>query len=174
MWQAALALGVALIGFLGVALGAVVTGYVTLRQARLATQREREIQQMLRTQQRKDAHDAFQRDAIIALQDALRDYWGHVVDAHTQIHGPEGAKTAGDTLEAVFSRMKAAYAPLSAARAKVFDDELRRLVKEFDFKAVQATSLNVKEAREGLAACYERLVEIEDRVNVLLRHLYLF
>ncbi len=172
MWQAMLTLGVAVIGFLGVALGAVVTGYVMLRQAQLATQREREAQQMLRDQERKDAHDAFQRDAIIALQDAVRDYWGLVVDAHTQIHGPEGAKTAGETPEMVYSRMRVAYSPLTAARAKVFDDELRRLVKEFDLQTALASSLDVKDAQKAMAACYQRLVAIEDRVNVLLRHLF--
>jgi hypothetical protein len=127
---------------------------------------------MLREQARKDARYAFQRDAIIALQDAVRDYWGLVVDAHTQIHGPEGAKTPGETLEMVFTRMRAAYSPLTAARAKVFDDELRRLVKEFDLQTAPATSLNAEDAQNAMAACYQRLVEIEDRVNLLLRQLY--
>jgi hypothetical protein len=172
MWQAMFSLGVAVIGFLGVALGAVVTGYVTLRQTHLATQREREVQQMLREQARKDARDAFQRDAIIALQDAVRDYWGLVVDAHTQIHGPEGAKTPGETLEMVYSRMRVAYSPLTIARAKVFDDKLRRLVKEFDRQTAPATSMNRKDAEEAMTVCYQRLVEIEDRVNLLLRHLF--
>src|SRR6266508_3522940 len=48
VWTAMLGIFAAVIGFLGVIVGAVVTGYVTLRQTQLATRREREAQQMLR------------------------------------------------------------------------------------------------------------------------------
>jgi hypothetical protein len=75
-------------------------------------------------------------------------------------------------MEMVVSRMRVAYSPLTLTRAKVFDDELRRLVKEFDLQTAPATSLNHKDAQEAMAACYQRLVEIEDRVNVLLRQLF--
>jgi hypothetical protein len=158
-------------GFLGVALGGVLTGGISLWREQLVTRREREARQAERVQLRQDARDAFQRDAIITLQDALRDYWGHVVHAHTHMHVPEG-KTTGETLEMILSRKRAAYSPLILARAKVFDDELRRLVWEFGFPADLATSQDVDQAREGLATCREQLVQIDERVNVLLRQLF--
>jgi hypothetical protein len=73
VWQAMLAVGVAMTGFLGVVIGAVVTGFVTLRQAQLATEREHQIRQIEWAQARKDAHDAFQRENLLALQDAIED-----------------------------------------------------------------------------------------------------
>ncbi len=75
MWTAILGIFAAVIGFLGVIVGAVVTGYVTLRQTQLATRREREAQQMLREQERRDRRDAFQRDTLLALQDALAEIY---------------------------------------------------------------------------------------------------
>ena len=155
-------------GFLGVIVGAA----VSLLGERFTTRRERDARQALRDQQRKDVRDAFQRDAIISLQDAVRDYWGLVVDAHTQIHGPERAKPSGETLETVVVRMRVAYAPLTASRAEVFDDPLRRLVKEFDLQTAPATGLDPQQAREAMKTCYQRLVEIEDRVNALVRDLF--
>jgi hypothetical protein len=173
MWQAMLTLGVALIGFFGVALGAVVTGFVTLRQAQLATQREREVQQMLREQERKDARDAFQRDVIIALQDAISAYWQLAVDVHGQVHG---SRTEADQetvdFQTVYLPMRAAHSRVTAARAKVFDDELRRLVKDFGLQIDVAVSMGVRQAREALAASYQLLGQIEERVNALLRNLF--
>jgi uncharacterized membrane protein YcjF (UPF0283 family) len=73
MWTAIVAMFAAMIGFLGVVVGAVVTGFVTLRQTELTSQREREAQQIVREQARKDAHDAFQRENLLALQEAVED-----------------------------------------------------------------------------------------------------
>lgn len=71
---------------LGVVLGAAIAGGVSLWQVQLITAREREARQTLREQERKDAHDALQRDAILALHDAITAYWQTVLAAHDQIH----------------------------------------------------------------------------------------
>ena len=73
MWTAIVAIFAAVIGFFGVVVGAVVTGFVTLRQTEPANQREREAQQIAREQARRDAHDAFQKENILALQEAVED-----------------------------------------------------------------------------------------------------
>jgi hypothetical protein len=73
MWTAIVGMFAAVIGFLGVIVGAAVTGFVTLRQAELATKREREARQLEREQKRKDVVDAFQRETLLALQDATMD-----------------------------------------------------------------------------------------------------
>jgi hypothetical protein len=62
----------AVAGFLGVIVGAVVTGFVTLRQAQLATQREHDLRRIEWGQARKDVRDTFQRESVIVLQDATR------------------------------------------------------------------------------------------------------
>jgi hypothetical protein len=58
---------------LGVVVGAVVTGFVTLRQARLATQREHDVRKIEWEQARKAVRDAFQRESLLAVQDAVED-----------------------------------------------------------------------------------------------------
>ena len=75
MWQAVLAL-------VGVVIGGVLAGGVALRQVQLFTDREHAARQAEREQARKDARDAFQRDTILALQDAVADLWRMVVDLH--------------------------------------------------------------------------------------------
>ena len=75
MWQAVLAL-------VGVVIGGVLAGGVGLRQVQLFTDRERAARQAEREQARKDARDAFQRDTILALQDAVADLLRMVADLH--------------------------------------------------------------------------------------------
>jgi hypothetical protein len=164
MWQAMLGLGVALIGFLGVVIGAVVTGYVTLRQARLATEREREAQQRFREQQRKDAHDAFKRDAILALHDAATAYWELAVDAYS-LYGT--TRPEQGALRSVVQPLNTAYSRLTVARAKVFDDELRQLTKALE----KQCDLALEQVFEALDAGHNLLGAIEGRVNALLRSL---
>jgi hypothetical protein len=106
------------------------------------------------------------------LQDAVSDYWGLTVDAHDQVLKSTKPSQEPVDLRTVFSPMRAAYSRLTSARAKVLDDELRRLVKEFDLQVTVATSLEAQKAREALATCYRLLVQIEERVNDLLRHLF--
>lgn len=70
MWQALLVV-------VGVVLGGAIAGGVALRQVQLVTDREREARQAERELVREDARDAFQRDTILALQDAVADLLGH-------------------------------------------------------------------------------------------------
>ena len=72
MWTAIVGMFAAVIGFLGVVVGAVVTGFVTLRQARLATQREHDVRKIEWEQARKDVRDAFQREACWRFRTLLR------------------------------------------------------------------------------------------------------
>jgi hypothetical protein len=163
MWQAVLT-------FYGVILGATVAGGVALWQALLAGQREREARQFEREQVRKEAHDAFQRDSISALHDAVGHYWELVLDAFS-FYRSAGAEE-DQRLRSIVVPMNAAYSRLLMARAKVFDDELRRLVKEFDKHAGVAASPTTSETASSALAAGNRLLEqMEERVNVLLKGL---
>jgi hypothetical protein len=101
------AMGQAVLTFLGVVLGATIAGGVTVWQARLTIQRDREARQVEREQTRKDTHDAFQRDAILALHEAV-----------TAIGNWRSTRMGS-------------IAPPRPSRER-FDDELRGLVEELD------------------------------------------
>jgi type II secretory pathway pseudopilin PulG len=176
MWQALLALGVAVIGFLGVVVGAVVTGFVTLRQTQLATQREREAQQMLREQQRRDARDAFQRDAILALQGAVEDYWQLVEDWFNQVTGATTAKGSEPPARPPYEltlRRNTVYGRLTATRARVFDDELRKLAEQVQHRGIMVTVGKSRDLKEwAWSRGDESLSQLHERVNTLLRDLF--
>jgi hypothetical protein len=174
MSETMIALGVAAIGFLGVALGAIVTGYVTLRQARLATEREREAQQMLREQEREDTRDDFQRDAIIVLHTALAAYWQTILAANRQIHGLTEAERETVDADPIYEPVRADYWRMTAARAKVFDDELCGLVKKISGRIDVAINWNVQQApaQEALEESYRLMEKIEERITTLLKQLF--
>jgi hypothetical protein len=134
VWTAILGIFAAVIGFLGVVVGAVVTGYVTLRQTQLATAREREARQAEREQARKDVRDAFQRENLLALQDAVMDMRKATTDeferklANEKDAGYWYTRDFGEPLPADWTE---ADMRVSKLRARVFDDDLRSLVEEF-------------------------------------------
>jgi hypothetical protein len=137
-----------------VVLGAAIAGGVSLWQVQLITAREREARQALREQERRDTHDAFQRDAILALHDAITDYWQTALAAQVQIHGPiHGPTEAGqETLDhqSIFSPVRADYWRMSAARTKVFDDELRGMVNDFSLQIDVVLSMDIEQAPRSL------------------------
>jgi hypothetical protein len=63
----------AIYGFIGVLLGSATTAVLTVYRERLVSTREREARTHQREQDRKDQRDAFQRQSILALQDAVSD-----------------------------------------------------------------------------------------------------
>ena len=63
-------MGEAVLGFLGVILGAAIAGGISLWQVQLVTKREREAQRRTRVEERRERRDAFQRETRMALHDA--------------------------------------------------------------------------------------------------------
>lgn len=159
-------MGQAALTLLGVVLGAAIVGGVSLWQVQLVTVREREAGQVLREQERKDTHDAFQRDAILALHDALTAYWQTALVAQVQIHN-RPTEVGQETVDhqAIFGPVRAAYWRMSAVRTKVFDDELRRLVNELSDQIDVILSMDVQQAQGVLSESYGLLKQIGDRIN---------
>jgi hypothetical protein len=129
VWTAILGIFAAVTGLVGVAVGAMVTGYVTLRQAQLVTQREREARQVLREQEQKDRRDAFQRDTILALQDAMGDLYKATGREQDRLLGEAaargGAWRAKPIEEPLPEDFLEAHRAISKLRARIFDEELR-------------------------------------------------
>ena len=71
-----------MITLLGVILSAAIAGSVSLWQVQLSTDREREARRIERDQTRQDVRDAFQRDTILALQDAIAAFLRMAVDVN--------------------------------------------------------------------------------------------
>jgi hypothetical protein len=150
---------------------AAIAGGVSLWQVQLITAREREARKALREQEREDTRDDFQRDAIIALHDAITAYWQTALVANEQIR--EWVIEAKETLDqAIWVPVRADYWRMSAARAKVFDDELRRLVKDVSLRIDGVVSADVQQHQGALGESYELLGQIEERVNALLKQLF--
>jgi hypothetical protein len=176
MWQAALAFGVALIGFLGVVLGAVVTGFVTLRQAELATQREREARQALREQERQDRRDNFQRETLLALQDVLSELHtavGREQDRMLTAEAEQGAWPVKPVELPLPEDFMKAHREITKLRARVFDQELRDLMRDIRDGSTQILIAHDRETSMLHVRRVDKLVgRLHDRVIVLFAELF--
>jgi cell division protein FtsL len=63
----------AIYGLIGVLLGSATTVVLTVYQERRVSTREREARQHRREQDREDQRNAFQRQSLVDLQDAVSD-----------------------------------------------------------------------------------------------------
>jgi hypothetical protein len=169
MWQVVLAL-------VGVVVGGAIAGGVALRQAQLFTDRQREAHLAEREQARKDARDAFQRDTILALQDAVADLVRMVIDLHGEAvnieektgHWPPPTRIG--ELPASFDEQ---FATVQGLRARVFDDALRRLVAELASSALGALHAADREgAARLMAGLSETNEQLQERVHALLKELF--
>jgi hypothetical protein len=164
----------ALAGALGVVVGSLVSSVGIVLRERLVGRREHEAQQALRLQQLADQRAAFQRDTILALQDAMGELWALSADAHnralTSKHEtgswppPDPAMLPG--LNSVSERA-------TALRARVFDDDLRGLVSELHrgiWRAVEAADW--EEQDERMKAARDPRNRMLERMNLLLKELY--
>jgi len=176
VWTAILGIFAAVIGFLGVIVGAVVTGYVTLRQTQLATQHEREAQQMLREQERKDRRDAFQRETLLALQDAVedireityREYGRRLAIWKHDRRWP--SRPPGEPLPKDWSD---ADARANKLWARVLDVDLASMVQDFCHTAGLAVTAQTQDrAFDEVNYVSELAHQVNGRIGVLLDDLF--
>src|SRR5256885_12170334 len=78
------ATGGAVAGAVGVVAGALISSVGVVLRERLVGRREREAQQAQRQQLLDDQRATFQRDTILALQQAIGDLWSQSADAYNQ------------------------------------------------------------------------------------------
>ena len=176
MWTALVGMFAAVIGFLGVLVGAMVTGFVTLRQTQLATQREREAQQTAREVARKDALDAFQQETMLGLQDAVEDVRGVVVRdvGRMFVAANQGKPLRDESLVGqVDEGWLQAYARVERLRARTFDAELRALLdKLLEATILPLTTSQVEQAKRGVKDVSDLAHSINERIGVLLPDLF--
>jgi hypothetical protein len=160
-------------GFLGVIVGAL----VSLFGEQISTRREREARQALRNQERKDRRDAFQRDAILALQDAIAEYerLASVASEKALARGREtGRRTVLTGDEAPLpDGYSAAYMRVTMLRARMFDDDLRRVVSDLQHRYSHMVSTTDPDVvREYTLELIPVRRQMEERINVLLKNLF--
>lgn len=166
----------AVLAFVGVILGAIIAGFLTLWQIRLLTARERKAQQTRREQERTDRREAFERETLLALQDAisnvrqvtLRDY-----ERKVALMAEQGSWPNPSTSLLLTNGWTEADERLIALRARAFDEELQQLVVGFrDATTLAMTAQIQSDADEWIVQAGSRLEEVNRRISALLSRLF--
>ena len=170
-------MGQAELAFVGVILGAVITGgAIALAEVRLVTVRERKAQRMRLEQERMDRREGFERDTLLALQETtskmrqviLRDYGRKTALMAERGSWPEPSASVlltRDWLEADDR--------LILLRARVLDQELQQLVNLFGEATTRAmTAESQAEADGSITQAGVHLAEINGRIGALLPRLF--
>lgn len=157
------------------ALGAVVTGSVTVWRERVITDRERAAQQADREQRRKDVRDAFQRESLLALQDAIEDARKATVNEWQRQHAlwkktHEWEAEVGDGQYEAWHEHDLRVRKLSA---RVLDPRLRLLLEEFgDASHSTIRASMVTEANSYRRETIKTAQQVHERISALLPELF--
>ena len=164
----------AVAGAAGVVAGALISSVEVLFRERLVGRREREAQQAQRQQLLDDQRATFQRDTILALQQAIGDLWSQSADAYNRAALQQAETGEWPPMDlTVVPNFNKASAQINALRARVFDDELRSLVAEV-VKAIWA-GVEVddwSQQEEHMIAAREPMNRLQEQVNSQLKSLY--
>jgi hypothetical protein len=160
----------AIYGLVGVVVGSATTSIVAIYQVQVAGKREREARAQERARVDRAQRDAFQRESITALQDAVAAMLKAVFDEQDRqlaAMGPSSPWPARQWETPTAVGWVDAEIRLQVARARVFDDELRALARDaraVAMKSVWAQSLD--EAKQ----LNPRLEQLSERFNERVAH----
>jgi hypothetical protein len=161
--------------FYGVLVGATIAGGIALWQVQLITAREREARQVERAQELADRARALQRESLLALQDAAIDLYGMIRREHfSRIREwrKTGSWTARELAE-LPDEWDLTAAKIGMLRSRIFDEDLRRLVRELFVAAGRiATPRSAEEANERYLDLTQAIGRIRDRSTTLLPELF--
>jgi hypothetical protein len=143
-------------------------------QERVVGRREREAQEALRRQQLADQRAAFQRDTILAVQDAIGELWALSADAYNQAAATKSATGTWPPLDATeLPTLNMASARITALRARVLDAELRLLVRDLQTSIWSALEVSDwSEQPQRMVAARDPMNRMQERINVLLAELF--
>lgn len=120
----------AVFGLVGVLLGSLSTSVLTIYKERLTTRREQVARDEQYERDRKTTRDTFQRDNILALQNAVSDLIRAVYQELDRVlaeFNQTGEWTARKWETPTATSWSDAVLRLEMAQARVFDDQLRSL-----------------------------------------------
>lgn len=167
----------ALVGFVGVALGAASTSILTIYKERFAARREREARDDQRRREREDERNTFQRESILALQSAVSDLVKSVYDEQDRML-VELEKTQCWPVRQWETPTAAGWADaemrLEMLRARVFNKEISELagqIRTVSRKSVWAENIDdAKRSNQLLERLFE---DLNKKVEMVLPGLYL-
>ena len=166
----------ALFGFAGVVLGSLTTSVLTIYKDRLAARHDVAVRDRQYDRDRVTARNTFQRESILALQSAISDL---VTAAYQELdrviieYRRSGAWPARQWETPTAKGWSEALLRLEASRARVFDEELRRLAEEIRVtagKAVWADDLDA--AKENSEPIEQLLIRFNETVTRIIPSLY--
>jgi hypothetical protein len=166
----------AVVGFVGVALGAASTSVLTIYKERFTARREREARDDQRRREREDQRNIFQRETILALQSAVSDLVKSVYDEQDRML-VEMEQTSSWPVRRWETPTAAGWADaemrLEMLRVRVFDEEISELagqVRAASKKSVWAEHIgDAKQSNQLLEQLFENF---NDKVGRALPKLY--
>jgi hypothetical protein len=160
----------AVYGFIGVLLGSATTAVLTVYHELVTGRRERDAREHERAQQLQDQRDAFQRQSLLALQDAVSDLVKAVFNEQDRMLAEmqrTGSWPARRWETPTATGWEDAELRLQASRARVFDDGLRDLTREIHAvakKAIWASGLDeAKDLNPQLEQGYQHFNDLVAR-----------
>jgi hypothetical protein len=158
----------AIYGFIGVLLGSGTTVMLTVYRERLISRREREALQRQREQARKDQRDDFQRQSLLALQDAVSDVIKAVYNDQDRIvvemqQTGEWSVRQWETPTA--TGWEDANLRLQTLRSHVFEQSIRDIARDIQDMAWQCMWASSLDDAKRLST---QLVQLQDRFNLLI------
>jgi hypothetical protein len=158
----------AIYGFVGVLLGSGTTAMLTVYREHVVSRREREAIRLQREQARKDRSDEFQRESLLAMQDAVSDVIKAVYNDQDRLlveMQNTGKWSTRQWETPTATGWEDANLRLQTLRCHVFDQRIRDIARDIQDvarKTIWASSLN--EAKQ----LNIRLTELSERFNEIV------
>jgi hypothetical protein len=169
-------MGQAALTFLGVILGAAIAGGVSLWQVQLITKREREARQEFREQERRDRRDTFQRETLLAVQDAVTDLWKATIAIYDRSVGETrggGSWPQRPDPVALPNEWIEVDGRLGVLAARVFDSQLSTLLIDLRTQSLRAvTAAAQDEAFKKVGEQGSLTWKVNGRIGDLLPELF--
>lgn len=167
----------AVYGFIGVLLGSATTAVLTVYRERLLSTREREARKHQRQQDQEDRRNTFQRQSLLAMQDAVSDLLKAVFNEQDRMLEEmqrTGRWPARQWETPTATGWEDAELRLQVFRARVFDEKLRSLAHEVRMAAEKSVWASSFDEAKDLAPRLQKGNELfNDLVAKTLPELYL-
>jgi len=163
-------------GFVGTLLGVVVGSAASITTTTMASRNALHLQDRADSLERSERARAFQRDNLLAVQDALQDLARLTGRAHHEdflAHRESGVWGRSPLSEEVDEGLGLANRRLTALVERVADDELRSKLKAMHSSLTRATMASSREEADArMEATVDEFTGVMARLGEVLRSLY--
>ena len=165
----------AVYGFIGVLLGSATTVVLTVYRERLVSTREREARQQQREQDRADQRNIFQRQSLLALQDAVTDLIKAVYNEQDRMleeWRQTGTWPCRQWETPTATGWEDANLRLQEFRIRVFEETLRKKAHEIQVKARECIYATIDDTKKLNVELRKMHLEFDELVASSLPELY--